>query len=298
MSAWRAFFGKWVQGIWHNPLAVVAAGLIVLSITGYIWLLGYQILPSRDVDDRLSAQLADARKALADRQASQTQSPAVIGTRVAVAQATLKGELSAFVPDSQVSVVIDTLYGAARATGVAVADLQSQSKAGAGLPGLYQVTIVHVQVSGSSRQVLDFGTQLREVLARGVLVSSLGVQGTESASTLSMELSIYSSPFASGQPGTATGSGEATATPTATATATPTQTPIPAGTSTRPPQPSATTASAPTAHPNFTVYIVRRGDTLFSIARRFGTSVAAIKAANGMRNANISVGQRLLIPTR
>jgi LysM repeat protein len=45
------------------------------------------------------------------------------------------------------------------------------------------------------------------------------------------------------------------------------------------------------------VYIVKAGDTLYSIARRYNTTVAAIVAANGIVNANrISVGQRLIIP--
>ena len=45
------------------------------------------------------------------------------------------------------------------------------------------------------------------------------------------------------------------------------------------------------------VYIVRRGDTLYSIARRYGTSVQAIVNANGLRNASfIYSGQRLTIP--
>ncbi len=46
------------------------------------------------------------------------------------------------------------------------------------------------------------------------------------------------------------------------------------------------------------VHVVRWGDTLFSIANRYGTTMNAIMAANGMRNANfIYIGQRLVIPT-
>ena len=45
------------------------------------------------------------------------------------------------------------------------------------------------------------------------------------------------------------------------------------------------------------VYIVKPGDTLTSIARRFGTTVRAIVEANGLANRNfIWVGQRLIIP--
>jgi LysM repeat protein len=45
------------------------------------------------------------------------------------------------------------------------------------------------------------------------------------------------------------------------------------------------------------VYVVQRGDTLYSVARRYGTTVNAIVQANGLRNSNwIYVGQRLVIP--
>ena len=45
------------------------------------------------------------------------------------------------------------------------------------------------------------------------------------------------------------------------------------------------------------VHVVRYGDTLYSIARRYGTSVEAIMRTNGLSNRNfIWVGQRLTIP--
>ena len=54
----------------------------------------------------------------------------------------------------------------------------------------------------------------------------------------------------------------------------------------------------PSAVAGTTVYIVRRGDTLYSIARRYGTTVAAIARANGIANPHrIWAGQRLVIPT-
>jgi LysM repeat protein len=46
------------------------------------------------------------------------------------------------------------------------------------------------------------------------------------------------------------------------------------------------------------VHVVRKGDTMYSIARTYGTTVWAIAAANGIANPNIIyVGQRLRIPT-
>ena len=51
--------------------------------------------------------------------------------------------------------------------------------------------------------------------------------------------------------------------------------------------------------PTYITHRVARGETLGSLARRYGTSVRAIQAANTMgRGTLIRVGQSLRIPTR
>lgn len=57
--------------------------------------------------------------------------------------------------------------------------------------------------------------------------------------------------------------------------------------------PTSTAVTAPLAD---TVYIVKAGDTLYRLARRFGTTVDAIMAYNGLTSTTIYVGQRLYIP--
>lgn len=60
-------------------------------------------------------------------------------------------------------------------------------------------------------------------------------------------------------------------------------------------QPSATTASiAGAATP--VVHIVARGENLFRIALRYGTTIRAIMQANGLKSTTIYTGQRLIIP--
>jgi tetratricopeptide (TPR) repeat protein len=61
--------------------------------------------------------------------------------------------------------------------------------------------------------------------------------------------------------------------------------------------PSPLPPATPTSPSQPTIYVVRQGDTLYSIARRYGTTVQAIMAANGLTNYNIYVGQQLNIPT-
>ena len=49
--------------------------------------------------------------------------------------------------------------------------------------------------------------------------------------------------------------------------------------------------------PSYFEYTVRAGDTLWELARRFGTTVDAIKSLNGLTSDTLSIGQVLLIPS-
>ena len=43
-------------------------------------------------------------------------------------------------------------------------------------------------------------------------------------------------------------------------------------------------------------YTVKKGDTLWAISRKYGTTVSAIQRANGIKGTNLSIGRTLLIP--
>ncbi len=55
-------------------------------------------------------------------------------------------------------------------------------------------------------------------------------------------------------------------------------------------------SSTPNSSGGAGTYVVQRGDTLFSIASRHGTTVAALMQVNGLSSSIIYVGQRLAIP--
>lgn len=59
---------------------------------------------------------------------------------------------------------------------------------------------------------------------------------------------------------------------------------------------SSSSSRSSSKKPSTRYHTVSRGDTLWSISRRYGKSVSAIKSANGLRSDAIRPGQRLRIP--
>ena len=43
------------------------------------------------------------------------------------------------------------------------------------------------------------------------------------------------------------------------------------------------------------IYVVKAGDTLYDIARRFNTTAEQIKSLNGLNNNILSIGQILIV---
>ena len=66
-------------------------------------------------------------------------------------------------------------------------------------------------------------------------------------------------------------------------------------------EPTATPTSPSTSgeqQDGYVVHVVQRGETLYSIARKYGTTYSAIVQANSIRNPSvIYVGQRIKVPT-
>ena len=60
---------------------------------------------------------------------------------------------------------------------------------------------------------------------------------------------------------------------------------------------AASASAAPSPSASFrTTYTVKKGDTLLAIAKRFNTTAAKIKAANGLSGNSLKIGQVLKIP--
>jgi hypothetical protein len=142
---------------------------------------------------------------------------------------------------------------------------------------------------GASGALAPFGASPR----RWVVAGSVAVVGVAAAAT------AVAGGF-SGFGGTPAGSASPTITlaPSASTAATAEPTVAPTAEPTEQPSPSPTQRprNSAAATPEVQTYVVKAGDTLSLIAASFGTSVEAIKAANGLGSDVINIGQVLVIP--
>jgi LysM repeat protein len=88
-----------------------------------------------------------------------------------------------------------------------------------------------------------------------------------------------------------------TGTPAGAATGTPGVSPTPGGTPVGTPPATATPAPTPTPESPFIEYTVQPGDSLSSIAQRFGTTADELARINSITDPNtLNVGQKLQVP--
>lgn len=140
------------------------------------------------------------------------------------------------------------------------------------------------------------------LVAAGVVALGVGLGGVALASAVIDGRIQLAGGLAGPTPsptGLPTTTPSATPRPIVTTAPTPSPTVIPtvAPTATPPATPPATPVPTPTPAPPPRTYTVVEGDTLALIAQRFGTTVEALQAANGIEDPNqIVIGQVLVIP--
>lgn len=75
-----------------------------------------------------------------------------------------------------------------------------------------------------------------------------------------------------------------------------TSTPSVATVSNPKPKPKPVAKPKPKPKPSSVYHTVRKGDTLYGLAKRYGTSVSVIQRANGISGSTIRIGQKIKIP--
>jgi len=368
------------------PLLALTA-VIVIGLADVL-LVGKFILPAWKDKRELASQLASAEKALTEAKRAQEESPEELRKQVATAQATLNDVASAFLSDSQADDSLSKLYQYASESQVEIASLQAQPAPEEEEKGAYDVTKFRLQADGAFPDLMDFLSRIKEAALESFMMTNVNITEGEEQHTLSMDITLYTSPYSSGAVVQPTAVAIPTGTPVLTpvATAPGTLVPTPLATATGTPVPTLTVEEQlarsldapwtaqdweevirlieqilamdpdyddmteklyaarvnyghklaaewrleeakeeftralainpdggeaiaglqalagetpvplPTpTQPQYTIHVVQPGENLFRIALRYGTTVQAIMAANGLTNYYIHVGQQLRI---
>jgi LysM repeat protein len=362
-----------LQSLKQHRYTVLAVVLIFVIVLGYLLFYRASIAPALQAQSDARGALVSAQQALVDASRVQNTTPDQMQMQVLLAQTSLVEPLKGFLSDLQAGQILNVLYQYASASGVLITDLQTQPITNTDTKELFTITTARLHAQGDAHQLLDFVARIKDVTSQGFLINAVNLTTTQAIGNLTLNVTLYTSPFASGDsviqlspaPVPAAGSAPPTAAPPAVNSidqltlrldhewaaknwpeviglleqihaVDPNFTDLmnklysahvnngylliaanrlddariefeqalaikPDGDEatvalrqlTAPPS---APASPPTPVPAATVYVVRFGDTLFSIARRYGVSVPALMAANGLTTNNIPVGLQLVIP--
>jgi len=228
--------------------------LLAVIVIGFadVLLVRSSIIPRwRDKGD-LASQLAEADKALEKAQKAQEASPDGLRKQIAAAQARLNDVAGAFLSDSQAAEVRNKLYQYASESQVEIASLQTQpppeKKTNA-----YDVTKFRLQANGAFPNLMGFLSRIKEAAFESFIMTNVNLTEGEKQDTLSMDITIYTSPYSSGAVVQPTPIITPTGTPVLTPVATPLGTPTPVAIPTGTPVPTPVATPIVTPSPMLTV---------------------------------------------
>jgi LysM repeat protein len=170
---------------------------------------------------------------------------------------------------------------------------------------LFRTTSVRLQARGTSNQLVEFVSRIKETMNKGVVVTLLTIEGGEKNALLNLELAMVSSPTAEVPTATrppAPAQTQAPIIPTPVPVI-PTPAPViptlipqtPTWTPTNIVLPTLTPIPTSTLAPR-AIHTVRASETVYSISRQYGITIEALMAANHLTSYTIYVGQQLIIP--
>ncbi len=163
------------------------------------------ILPPLRAHEDLQAQVSDGQQMLADRKAQKGQQTEadVLQAQIDGAEANLEKAASLFWTELQLNGIMGRLYEYADASGVRIVNLQSQQPSGQSAQPKkndgYDVRTFRLQVEGPVPQLLNFVARIRELSLPTVNAGSLNIARSDKQNTLTMNLLVFTSPYATGE---------------------------------------------------------------------------------------------------
>ena len=156
------------------------------------------ILPAWQDKRELTSQLASAEKALEKAIKAQEASPDELQKQIEVAQSKLDDVASVFLSDSQASEALNKLYQYASGSQVEITSLEAQPVPQQEEKGTYDVKVFRLQADGALPDLVDFISRIEEAAFESFVVTDVNITEGEGHHTLSMGITLYTSPYSSG----------------------------------------------------------------------------------------------------
>ena len=195
----------------YTLLAIVA---IVIITIGYFMFIRLSVLPHLQTRGELTSQLTSAERELLEAQASQGNTSDGLKQEVATAQARLDTAANAFLNESEAADVLNSLYQYASESGVEITDLQTQPGPEEEGKGIYDARTFRLQVEGAVSKLVDFVSRIKEASVESLVINNVNIVEGEDINTLTMDITLYTSPFGSETTGSVTPGVTPPATPT------------------------------------------------------------------------------------
>jgi LysM repeat protein len=238
-----------------DRLSLLALAAVIVIGFADVLLVRSSIIPRWQDKGDIASQLDLAKKDLEKAEKAQKSNPDELRKQIEAAQVKLNDVASAFLSDSQAAEVSDKLYQYASENQVEIANLQTQPtpEPGEEEKGAHDVRQLQLQANGSLPNLMAFLSQIEEAALDSFLLTNVNITEGQEQHTLSMDITLYTSPYSSGavvQPTTVT---VLTGTPVLTPVVTPLGTPMPTATPLGTPVPTPTATPIVTPPPTLTV---------------------------------------------
>lgn len=190
----------------YSLLAVV---IIIAAVLGDVLFTIFSILPQWRIRSELTFQLAAAEQQRLDAERTQGEGPDKLREQLEAAQAELDEAASLFFSESQAAEVLNNLYQYAEESDVEILNLQNlQGQSGPEegeeeKKGIYDVRAFQLQVAGAVPNLIAFMSRIKEATFKSFTISNVNIVEGEELHTLTMDITLYTSPYSSGAAGQA-----------------------------------------------------------------------------------------------
>ncbi len=179
----------------YSLLAIV---VIIAAALGIIFFIRFSILPQWQTRSELAFQLAAAQQQLVDTERAQEENPDKLREQLEAAQAKLDEASGLFFSESQAAEVLNNLYQYANESGVEITSLQNQPGPEEEKKDIYDVKTFQLQVAGSVPNLIAFMSRIKEATSESFIISNVNIVEGEKLHTLTMDITLYTSPYSSG----------------------------------------------------------------------------------------------------